>query len=113
MKKLILIIALLTVNFGYSQLSEHARFLKKQDFEMYSKMKKFAERDWKGDFKMTTFVINSQVESMFEFNKLCNSTDYDENIMLKAFTEWTENGITDYKMMVYVYKGQLKAKKSL
>ena len=104
----VLLLGVVTASFG--QLSDRAQLVKDNQPETYSKMKQFAEKDWKGDHSMMVYVINKQVASFFEFGELAKREDYDRELMIDAVMNWTDGNLWDYSMIVYTYKKQLKAK---
>ena len=117
MKKIILTVALIFIAFNANaQLNSNANYLKENSSKLYNKIKLLASKDWEGDHKMMVYVINQQADALMKCVEIKKRKDYDDEIMLKALGDWAEdiNGVlcVDYKMVVYTYEQQIKAKNS-
>jgi hypothetical protein len=117
MKKTILTCALIFIAFiANAQLNSNANFVKENSPEIYNKIKILVSKDWEGDHKMMVYVINQQADAVLKCVEIQKRKDYDDEIMLKALGDWAEDikGVfcVDYKMVVYTYEQQIKAKDS-
>jgi len=97
-----------------AQLNSSAKLIKEKLPKEYRLIKHIASEDWEGDHRMMVYTINNQSEAFLKILELKKASSYDESIMKKALSEWSklikgENCI-DWKMVVYTYKNQLKAK---
>lgn len=115
MKNIFLTVTLVLISFvANAQLNANGNTVKAKMPEQYNQIKLLASQDWEGDHKMMVYVINDQCDALMELSGIINGKEYDEKIMLNAFTEWTEsiNGESciDYKMALYVYKQQFNSK---
>jgi len=104
----ILLIAITAPSFG--QLNKNALIIKENNPEMYSQIKQFAAKDWKGDHSMMIYTINKQSDAMFKWVKLTERADYDKELMIDAVMQWKDGDLWNYSMIIYSYEKQLKAK---
>ena len=114
MKRIVLILLLLSTTICSAQLNSNAKLIKEKLPEEYSLIKLLASEDWEGDHEMMIYTINNQSDSLIKITEFQNASDYDEKIMVKALSEWSNNihgkKCTDWGMVEYQYKNQLKAK---
>ncbi len=116
MKKLILILAIVFSGMlmQAQELNENAKFIKEEMSGLYKSIKTLVARDWESDHEMMVFGINEQSNAMFELAELSKEVFFDKEIEKKAVLAWsyTIKGIncSDYVMIVFEYKNQLKAK---
>lgn len=111
MRKLILLVMLfMTVATTMAQLNTQAETVKQEFPETYSKIRKGAVDKWDSNHKMIVYEINGQCEAYFKLGDYIQRLDYDKELMLDAIVKWSEDGIVNYKMVIYTYKNQIKAK---
>ena len=108
---LVLMAACITLDAQSDVLNINALALKNsEDSKHYDNIKLLCENEWKGDHNMMIYTINKQADAVFEIIGYMKSPKFDEMIFATAFHEWTKKDLTDWTMVVYVYKNQLKAK---
>ena len=121
MKKLtITIIALIICSTAaFSQLRADAKMLKSDLPKSYSAIRTFAVKKWADDHKMVVFEINKQSEAMLNVLLV---EDKNVDVFTEAYSKWTERDIntinisenptTDWGMVYWEYKKQVKAASS-
>ncbi len=114
MKKIFLLLLLLITSTINAQLNSNAKLIKDKLPEEYDLIKLLASEDWEGDHKMMLYTINNQSDSFVKVIEFKKTSTYDETILVKAISEWSKvikgKNCTDWKMVEYTYKNQIKAK---
>ena len=121
MKK-ILLIALLALSATVSaQLKAEAEFVKERTPDIYNVIRSMAIDKWDDDHEMIVYTINKQSKAFVEFVQLTETKGFDMTIAYSAISKWTEratdkclsklNCDTDWEMVMYTTKKQLKASK--
>ncbi len=133
MKTITLAIALLSgILTSYGQLNGNARYIKKAFPNAYENtLKRYAIEEWGVDHSMVLWEINKQADALTEFTRIFKTENSTEAI--RAIKEWTISGFEtqttmelerleemsrkallrfncDWKMVLYEYKKQVKAK---
>src|SRR5690606_2933762 len=114
MKKVCLLITLLFVSTLNAQLNSNATLIKEKLPEQYELIKTLASEDWEGDHEMMIYTINNQSDSFKKVLGFEKEPNYDETILKKALSKWSKvikgYDCTDWCMVEYTYKNQIKAK---
>lgn len=114
MKKILLLLLIFSTLSINAQLNSSAKLIKEELPKEYRLIKHIASEDWEGDHRMMVYTINNQSEAFLKILEFKKASSYDESIMKKALSEWSKlikgENCTDWKMIVYTYKNQLKAK---
>jgi len=114
MKKMILLLFMLGAVTINAQLNSKAQLLKDKLHEEYNLIKLLASEDWEGDHRMMLYTINNQADAYLKVLEFSKASNYDEEILKKSLSEWQKiiegKKCVDWKMVVYTYKNQLKAK---
>ena len=112
------IVVLATINIFGQTLNSNAKKLKVDNFELYSKIKSSASEKWGNNYEMVVYRINNQITALYEIDNITHSPGYDEDLMVSAVVKWSKfNGndeiiSSDYEMILYTYRNQIKAKNS-
>lgn len=97
-----------------AQLNSNAKLIKEKLPNQYNLIKLLASEDWEGDHKMMLYFINKQSDSFMKVTEFEKASNYDEIILSKSLLEWSKvikgNNCTDWSMVEYTYKKQIKAK---
>ncbi len=110
---IILGIFLFGCSISFSQgLSQEAEIIKNSSPIIYKEILTFAKSKWQDNHEMIVYTINKQVRAMAEIGNIMESPNFDENILSKELIKWKKDDLTDYEMVLFSYKKQIKAKNS-
>lgn len=114
MKKLLLVLVMLTFSAAFGQLSVTAKYLKNTQDPIYLRIKAAAVEKWEENANAVVDEINSQVIAYSEILALANRADYDEALFGKAlvtcYRQVGEFNTINYVKAVREYKLRLAQK---
>ena len=114
MKRILLLLLIFSTLSISAQLNSNAKLIKEKLPNEYHLIKLIASEDWEGDHRMMLYTINNQADAYIKVLEFSKAPNYDKAIFKNALSEWSKlikgENCTDWKMVAYTYKNQLKAK---